>query len=111
MNKNNKDYLRYGGRGITVCDRWNSYDYFLSDMGEAPNGLTIDRKDNDGPYAPWNCVWATRKIQQRNGANTTLLTSNGKTLCIVEWAEILGIPANRISARLYKGWTVERALK
>ena len=79
-------------------------------MGERPQGLSLDRIDNNGPYAPWNCRWATAKEQVRNSTLVTLLTWKGKTQSIVEWSEELGISKQAISTRLSRGWSAERAL-
>ena len=111
-NKKWKDYKNYGGRGITVCDRWERFENFLEDMGLRPEGLSIDRINNDGNYEPDNCRWATSKQQNRNRRSSHLLSHRGETHCIVEWAEILDINAETLYTRINKlKWPIEKALQ
>lgn len=105
-------YDRYGGRGITVCHRWRtSFQNFLDDMGRKPSpSHSIDRIDNDGNYEPSNCRWATRQEQTRNTTSTNLLTYNGETLCVTDWAAKIGIAPNTLANRLAVGWPLAKAL-
>ena len=66
LSKTSTHYPYYGGRGITICDRWNNFALFFEDMGERPARMTLERLDNDGNYTPSNCVWALKSTQQRN---------------------------------------------
>jgi hypothetical protein len=110
-NPKDKAYARYGGRGIIVCPAWvQSFPLFLTDMGERTEGMEIDRIDNDGPYCPFNCRWASRKQQMRNTSRTRMITLNGETLCLVDWAARMSISVSRVCNRLALGWSVERAL-
>lgn len=103
-------YMNYGGRGIRVCGRWTKFEAFFEDMGECPPGMTIDRIDNDGDYEPGNCRWATVKQQGQNKRNNVLLTWQGQTLCVAEWARRRGLSDGTIRSRIKRGWSVERAL-
>ncbi|KKM72229.1 hypothetical protein LCGC14_1422620 [marine sediment metagenome] len=112
VNPKNKDYLHYGGRGIKVCQRWrNSFENFLKDMHEAPEGYQIDRIDNDGNYCKSNCRWVTSRINNRNKRNNHLITYNNKTQCLIEWAEDYDIPYKTLFARInILGWPMGKAL-
>lgn len=103
-------YHRYGGRGITYCNRWKAFENFLADMGEPEPGMSLDRIDVNGNYEPANCRWASRKAQQRNMSTNRLLTFLGRTQCVAAWAEETGIKARLISQRLSRRWSVSRAL-
>jgi len=101
----------YGGRGIMVCRRWRKFENFLKDMGECPEGHSIDRIDNDGNYEPGNCKWATRQEQARNKRNNHLITHDGRTQCLTDWAEELNINVYTLSFRLNEAnWPTEEAL-
>ena len=102
-------FENYGRRGIYVCFRWGSYPTFVADMGPRPPGATIERIDNDGPYAPDNVRWATRTEQNRNRRNNRNVTFKGETMTAAEWATRLGISKKRLYWRLAR-WSVGRAL-
>jgi hypothetical protein len=110
--KSNKDYHRYGGRGIRVCDRWiNSYENFLADMGRKPTlGHSLDRADNNKGYEPGNCRWATQREQCNNRRSNRLITHNGETHSITEWSRRTGLDRSCISGRINQGWPVDKAL-
>lgn len=100
-NKNVLGYKNYGARGITVCERWrDSIENFCADMGPAPKGLTLERLDNNKGYSPENCKWATRKEQNRNSRHNRMICYGGRTLCLAEWAEELGVKRETLRDRL-----------
>lgn len=103
---------RYGGRGITVCDRWrDSFEAFLADMGERPfPGAQLDRENNDGNYELGNCKWSTALANSNNRACSPKIEFKGEALTASEWAHKLGLQRSAIAQRLRNGWSVERAL-
>lgn len=110
-NKNEKSYPRYGGRGISVCDRWKeSFVNFKNDVGERPDGCSLDRINNDGNYEPGNVRWATRAVQARNTRRTIMITAFGETLCIQDQANKFAIGASIVRSRINLGWSIEDAL-
>lgn len=112
LNPKCRDYPYYGGRGIKICDRWlESFDNFLEDMGLRPPGMTLERKDNDGPYSKENCVWANRKTQSSNTRSVKKITWNGETHNLSEWERILGFKQGTLKARLsYCGYSIDEAM-
>ncbi len=103
-------YDRYGGRGIYVCTRWSeSFLNFLEDMGERPEDTSLDRIDNDGPYEPGNCRWATYTEQQRNRRNNRVITLDGQRKFAAQIAKDNGIESVKFWRRLHEGWTVEES--
>ena len=107
-----KEYRYYGGRGITVCDRWKwGFLNFINDMGKKPfPDDSLDRINNDGNYEPNNCRWASKTEQNRNVRSNRLLTFNGKTQCLSAWAKEVGMERTKLTARLNRGWSIEKAL-
>ena len=104
-NPNHERYKDYGGKGIKVCVRWNSFVNFLKDMGERPEGKTLDRIDTTKGYSKSNCRWATIKQQMRNRNNTLMFTYEGKTKPLKEWAEEIGSPYMTLYNRIARGWS------
>jgi hypothetical protein len=107
----NPMYKYYGGRGIRVCDRWKDVALFYEDMGARPEGKSLDRIDNDGNYEPSNCRWATPKEQNRNSRRAHMITYQGETMCMFDWADRAGINRNTFSRRINGlGWSIQRAM-
>ena len=108
---NYQDSHRYHDRGIGIDPRWEaSFQEFYNDMGQKPEGMTLDRIDNDKGYSKENCRWATVLTQARNKSTNLVITFNGKTQTAVEWAEELNINPITFYSRIRKGWTIERAI-
>jgi hypothetical protein len=108
-----RGYHRYGGRGISVCNRWTDFETgfwsFVEDMGPRPSCYQLDRIDNDGGYTPENCRWVSRKGQMANTSSARLLSHGGKTQPLKAWARDLGINHSTLHERLQR-WPIEDAL-
>jgi hypothetical protein len=113
FNPKHHRFARYGGRGITVCQRWkDSFANFLADMGPRPEGKTIDRINNDGNYEPENCRWATYAEQAKDGGTPRrFVTYRGVTKWIGQWEAILGFGHGTLANRLKQGWSLEQAFE
>lgn len=114
-NISDEHYKDYGGRGIVVCDEWeNDFQAFYkwAMLHGYDDTLTLDRIDVNGNYEPNNCRWATRKQQARNRRSNRRFTYNGRTRCLSEWCELMGLNYNTVCTRLNKlGWSIEKALE
>jgi hypothetical protein len=109
-NENDKDYKYYGGRGIKVCERWAKFENFYSDMGDVPDGMTIEREDNDKGYSPDNCKWATPMEQANNRRSNTFYTYENQTLTFAQWCRRNGIKPETVDSRMRKGMSFEDAI-
>lgn len=92
-------YARYGARGIRVCQQWHAFEQFFADMGHPPRGTSLDRIDNDGPYSPENCRWATRREQALNTSRTRRVVVDGRETTVFELCERIGVNRKALRAR------------
>ncbi len=112
-NENQASYGNYGGRGIVVAQCWHGadgYKNFVADLGFPCDGQSLERIDNDGPYSPENCRWATKEEQANNKRNNRWITANGKTQTLAQWARDLGCNPSNILYRIKSGMTDEQAV-
>lgn len=111
-NPNNSAFHLYGGAGIFVCERWQSFDKFLEDMGQRPEGCTLDRVDGSKGYSPDNCRWATPLEQSANTRQSILVSAFGETKTITQWSKDQRcIVSNAtLAKRIRSGWNAETAL-
>lgn len=111
-NKNNHNYYNYGGRGITVCERWSSFESFIVDMGYKPScEHSLERVDNNRGYSPDNCIWADKTTQARNRRTNLVFTLGGRTSCLSEWCELLSLDSSVVYQRIRKlKWSFEKAI-
>ena len=110
LNPNAKQFADYGGRGITICARWDSYAAFEADMGERPPGYSLDRIDNEKGYSPENCRWADKKTQQRNQRRAVFVEVDGVRYRAIELAEAAGVKTDTIVSRAKRGLPMNQVM-
>ena len=110
FNPNEPNYHHYGGRGITVCERWMNFKNFLEDMGERPEGMSLDRINNDGDYEPGNCRWVDQRTQLRNKRTNVFLEHEGRRMTVQDWSKETGICFSTLRRRIKMGWPSHKVL-
>lgn len=110
LNESSASYPNYGGRGITVCKEWLSFDAFFADMGVKPAGTSIDRIDNNKGYSPTNCQWSDKRAQANNRRTSRLINWNGEERTLADLSRIAGISIGSFWSRLNSGWSIERIM-
>lgn len=108
LNDKRKDFKYYGGKGIKICNRWDKFENFLEDMGERPNGKSLDRIDNNKGYNKENCKWADEKEQKSNMSSNILVKHNNKTITMAEWSRITNINYETIKYYRRKKFSFEQ---
>lgn len=103
LNPKSKDYPRWGGRGVRVCERWNNFENFVADMGDRPAGTSLDRINPDGDYTPENCRWATPKEQARNRRDIVRVRTERGIEYLVDYGKRLGLTKGAAHLRLKRG--------
>lgn len=107
---NSNEYHRYGARGISVCERWQKFENFLSDMGERPPGTTLDRIDSRGNYEPGNCRWADKYVQANNRSNSRKLHIGPVSKTLADWVRSAGVKYSLVQGRMMRGWDLKKSL-
>lgn len=110
-NPNQQNYYLYGGRGISYCKKWKTFEGFYEDMGGKPISLSLDRKDNDAGYCKDNCRWADSITQANNKRSNRIISAFGKFMTLAKWSKLTGIGRTTITNRIdYYGWKIKDAL-
>lgn len=102
------DYKDYGGRGISVCARWDDFAVFLGDMGPRPVGMSVDRKDVNGNYEPNNCRWADAKTQANNKRSNHVIEFCGRRQTLAAWCSETGVDTSKARYRLRMKWPIDK---
>jgi len=110
-NSNTECFKNYGARGITYDESWEDFKKFYADMGDRPEGMTLERINNNLSYSKDNCVWATYFEQNRNTRQNVILEKEGKRMCLTDWAKELGVPYPTLQDRVRRGWSTARVLQ